>query len=310
MALNRDGDRGTRNNSSVPKSGDANKTASTKFMTPPGRMSFHSLLEGEDDDQGNHKYAVTLLFPPGSDLMKMKNLLFDALDAKFGADDTKWPRGLRRPSDVIGDCEDKNYSGYEKGWKYIKFSSKDAPGIVDAERNVVIDKREIYNGRWARVSGTAFAYDNKSKGCAFGLNNVQLLQHDESFSGRPRAEDDFDDKYADDVRKANDARSGGGGRRDDRGRDTSDDDRGGRDRGRDDQGPGATRDDRGGGRDRDSRDDLGNARNRDTRDARASGGRDDRPSRDRDDRSSGDTPRRDDPPSRGRDRDQDDRWND
>ena len=279
MALNRDG-RG-----SVPSSGNrgasANKsngnTTSARFLTPPGRMSFTHAFEPEETDTGP-KYNVTLLFPPGTDLRALKDLLHDAMDAKFG-DSKDWPKGARRPSDVFGDCGDKDYAGYLPGWTYVKFASSDAPGIVDARKEIVLEKREVYNGRWARVSGTAYAYDKKSKGCAFGLNNIQLLQNDDTFSGRPRAEDEFDDSYKDKVEASDRDR---GGRDDDRGRGRDDDrdsDRGGRGRDRDEGDRGRDRDDDRGGRGRD--DGRGGSRDRDD-DRGSSRGRDEGHGRDRD----------------------------
>jgi len=38
----------------------------------------------------------------------------------------------------------------------------------------------------------AFAYENKSKGIAFGLQNIQKLGDGEPFSGRVKAADDFE----------------------------------------------------------------------------------------------------------------------
>ena len=47
------------------------------------------------------------------------------------------------------------------------------------------DASEIYSGRWAvkRVAGNMYAYDNVSKGASFGLNRIQLLDHDEAIAG-------------------------------------------------------------------------------------------------------------------------------
>jgi hypothetical protein len=45
------------------------------------------------------------------------------------------------------------------------------------------DASEIYSGRWAVVAGNFFGYDNVSKGVSFGLNRIQLLDHDDAIAG-------------------------------------------------------------------------------------------------------------------------------
>ena len=270
MPVDRNADRRPSSGSTARPSGDDKKAQadSTRFLSPLGRMAFQHLLEPDTKDNGDKKYEVTLLFPPDADLSDIKAKLYRAGDDFFKK--KEWPRGARTPQDVIGDCEDKDYTGYKPGWHYIKFSSKDMPGIVDARKQEVLDPREVYNGRWARVSGSCYAYDNKSKGVACALNNVQLLQNDDTFSGRPRAEDEFDDKYADAAdegrndrggrdRDSDDDRGRGWGRGGDRDRDDRSDDRGS-DRGRDSRGgrdADAGDDDRGRGRGRGRDDDAG-----------------------------------------------------
>jgi hypothetical protein len=94
---------------------------------------------------------------------------------------------------VIRDAGDKAHlAGYAEGWKFISLKSKSQPGIVNASLEPVTDEREAYAGRWCRVTARAYAYDNVLKGVGFGLQNIQLLKHDQPFSGAGRPQDDFD----------------------------------------------------------------------------------------------------------------------
>lgn len=166
-----------------------------KLIIGPGRLSFPALFEPARNQDGSpgDKYQLTILLPPDYDTAPLVKALADAAVEKWGADKSKWPKGLRGPKEVIRDAADKSHlAGYADGWKFISLKSKNKPGIVDAMKADVTDPREVYAGRWARVSARAYAYDNVLKGVGFALGNVQLLQHDAPFSGGGRAQDDFD----------------------------------------------------------------------------------------------------------------------
>jgi hypothetical protein len=161
----------------------------------PGRLSFPVLFAPEQDDSGNDRYSGTLLLPPDYDIKPLLNALNAACIAGWGEDKRKWPQGLtvRLPQDVIRDAGTKSYNGYEPGWHFVAFSGKNRPGIIDGLKQRVTDPSEAYPGRWARVSLRAFTFKNKKTGVSFGLNNVQLLRHDERLGGAPRAESEFDE---------------------------------------------------------------------------------------------------------------------
>ena len=169
----------------------------SKIIIGPGRMSFPALFEPAKNQDGTpgDKYQVTLLLPPDFDTGPMVEALNAAAAEKWGNDKSKWPKTLRGPKLVIRDASEKEHlAGYEPGWKFVALKTKNQPGIVDAMKNEITDPREVYAGRWARVSARAYAYDNVLKGVGFALQNVQLLQHDNPFGGGAgRAKDDFDE---------------------------------------------------------------------------------------------------------------------
>lgn len=172
------------------------------FILGPGQLSFAYLFKAKDTDQGP-KYMTDLIFPADwydSDQHEdFKEAMYACYESKFGPDEKKWPRGVndRGPDKVIRDGEDRadKWDGYKKGRPYIKASTKEPVPILDQDRNEVLNSREVYGGRWARIKVTMVPYDNKSKGLGVYLDSVQLLDHDEPFGGGrggdPR--DDFDD---------------------------------------------------------------------------------------------------------------------
>lgn len=171
------------------------KTKPTKFILGPGRLSFPKIFRPNDKEFGG-KYAATILLPPEYDFGPLKKAMFDVAVAKFGADKSKWPRALRGPNEVIRDCTEKsNMEGYLPGWHFLTASSVDMPGVVDAALAKVSDEREAYAGRWIMMSVNVYAYSNVTHGVSLGLQNIQLRKHDDPFSSRVRAEDEFETAY-------------------------------------------------------------------------------------------------------------------
>lgn len=173
------------------------KSSPTKFILGPGRLSFPKLFVPNDKEFGG-KYANTLLLPPDYDFGPLKQAMLQVAIAKFGADKSKWPRNMRGPNDVIRKCEEKSgLAGYLPGWHFVTAASADMPGIVDSALAKVTDPREAYPGRWAMMSVNVYAYSNVTHGVSLGLQNVQLRKHDDPFSSRARAEDEFEEMHED-----------------------------------------------------------------------------------------------------------------
>lgn len=304
------------------------KKLTKTLVVGPFRMAFPALFEPEDTDNGE-RYKVTALFPPEYKIKELEDTLYEVFEAEFGTDESDWPRGRNDmlPKDKLYDAGGKPYQGFKDGWMAMSMSSKDAPGIIDADKNEVLSKREVYGGRWARAQISITTYNDKSKGIGVYLNHIQLLDHDEAFNGKGNASDAFD-KYElkdrgrkradddDDQDDSRDSRSRDRGRgRDDDDRDNDrgsrsrdrEDDRGGRSRSRDDEGNSRRGRDRDEGEKETRRDSRGRGRDEaeeDTRESRRSSRDSDRDEgrgrgRDRDDE---DEDRR---PSRSRSRDDD-----
>ena len=82
-------------------------------------------------------------------------------------------------------------SSYKNAY-FINANSATAPGIVDADRQPILERSEVYSGVYGRASINLYAFNsNGNKGIACGLNNLQKIRDGEPLGGKSRAEDDF-----------------------------------------------------------------------------------------------------------------------
>lgn len=164
------------------------------LMTPKCRIVWPSLftpskMKGQSDD--NAKYQITLLIPKDADIVVLKTAAAVAAADMF----PKVKNGLRSPFRNT-DEKDSLAELAEDFPFYITARSKDKPGLVGPNGKTVDDPEQVYSGRWAKASIQAFGYDNSgNKGVSFGLQNVQLLDHDDPLAvggGRVSAEAEFE----------------------------------------------------------------------------------------------------------------------
>jgi hypothetical protein len=170
----------------------------TRVVTGKVRLSYVHIFEPyANNPNDDPKYSVTILIPKTdtATLDKIKSAQAAAAEEgktkRFGG---KIPANLSttlHDGDEEADLErNPEYAGHF----YMAMSSKTRPGVVDADRQAVLDPSTVYSGCYARVSMNAFAYNsNGKKGISFGLNNVMFLEDGEPLGGRTRAEDDFAD---------------------------------------------------------------------------------------------------------------------
>ena len=175
-----------------------------KVLTAEFRVSFPSVFTAKppQNGQGKAKFEVTMLFPKTTtDMAQLQAIVMAAITEKWAG--TPPPNlvnpikdgDTNRMNDGTLRCE--KYPEFAGNW-YIVGKSVQKVGLVDNMKNVIIDENEFYAGCYARATVHAFAYGPTKAnatilpGVGFGLNNVQKLRDGDSFSGRSRAEDDFD----------------------------------------------------------------------------------------------------------------------
>lgn len=178
----------------------------TRVVTGKVRLMFPNLFKPVALREGQEpKYSVMVVIPKSEKdtLKKLRDAEAEALrqgiEQKWGG---KKPRNLA-PSIIKDADEDGTAEDYpdRANTYYLTTSaaSRFKVGVVDRQKQEVMDESEVYSGAYARVSMTAFPYDAQgNRGVSFGLNNVQMLGGGERLIGGPSAEDEFDEWTEDD----------------------------------------------------------------------------------------------------------------
>jgi Protein of unknown function (DUF2815) len=153
-----------------------------------------------------HKYfSLNAIMPPNHPQVKaVEKLILDAAIGKWGA--TRGPAVLKAAKAIgkvpLRDGDAKaEYDGFE-GNLFISARSKDRPTVFDNLRNPVVqgDPNSPYDGCYADVKVSFYAYDRGNNGIGAGLKGVQFRADGDRFSGGKAAEaDDFDEIGAAEV---------------------------------------------------------------------------------------------------------------
>ena len=145
------------------------------------------------------KYSVSLIIPKSDTvtIQKIKTAIKAAYEegqSKLKGNGKSVPplAAIKTPL-RDGDVERPDDEAYKDAY-FVNANSPTAPGIVDADRQPIIDTSEVYSGVYGRASITFYAFNsNGNKGIACGLNNLQKIADGEPLGGKTRAEDDFAD---------------------------------------------------------------------------------------------------------------------
>lgn len=167
-----------------------------KVWSPVGVVSFPKVFEPDSYQGSAPKYSLTLIFEPAKFTAAEKKLwaamiaLADEKSIeKFKKPLKQLPNNFKKP---FRDGEEKaDLQGYGAGKVFCSFSSKMRPGIVDLNLQPIDSPDRFYPGCLARVTMTAYAYDNVGKGVAFGLQNIQFVADGERLDSRTNADADF-----------------------------------------------------------------------------------------------------------------------
>lgn len=170
----------------------------TKVITGVNtRWSYVNAWEPKSINGGAPKYSVSLIIPK-SDTKTLKKIRA-AIQAAYEEGQSKL-KGNGRSVPALsalktplrdGDAERPDDEAYANSY-FVNANSGTAPGIVDADRNPILERSEVYSGVYGRASINFYAFNsNGNKGIACGLNNLQKIRDGEPLGGKSRAEDDF-----------------------------------------------------------------------------------------------------------------------
>lgn len=166
-----------------------------RVTTGKVRFSYANIWKPKSINGGEEKYSASLIIDKKDKetLKKINDAVEEAKKAgteKFGAKFTSGTFKLPLRDGDIDRADDKNY----QGTYFVNANSTTAPGIVNRQKQEILDQTEVYSGCYGRASITFYPFNsNGNKGIACGLNHIQKLADGEPLGGRSRAEDDFDD---------------------------------------------------------------------------------------------------------------------
>ena len=170
----------------------------TKVITGVNtRWSYAHVWEAKAMEGGKPKFSVSLIIPKSDTVTvgKIKAAIEEAYrdgqsKLKGNAKSVPVLSTLRTPL-RDGDLERPDDPAYANAY-FVNANSTTAPGVVDANRNEILDKSEVYSGCYGRASISFYAFNaNGNKGIACGLNNLQKIKDGEPLGGRASAESDF-----------------------------------------------------------------------------------------------------------------------
>ncbi len=174
-----------------------------KVSTPIFRVSFPAVFEAKAMEEGQTpKFSVCAIFDPSKftakdkELWKAMEALADSVSMdKFKKKLGQLPANYKKP--FRDGAEKADLAGFGEGKVFCNLSSKMRPGLIALDRTIITDVSDFYPGCYARATITCYAYDNKGKGVAFGLQNLQKLKDGDRLDSRTDAQDDFGDDVDD-----------------------------------------------------------------------------------------------------------------
>ena len=170
----------------------------TKVITGPNTtFSYLNCWDPKAIQGGTPKFSVSLIIPK-SDVKTIEKIKA-AIQAAYEEGQSKL-KGNGKSVPALstlktplrdGDLERPDDEAYKNSY-FINANSGTAPGIVDADRNPIIDRSEMYSGVKGRASINLYAYNvNGNRGIACGLNKQKKISDGTPLGGKSRAEDDF-----------------------------------------------------------------------------------------------------------------------
>ncbi|HRR77720.1 MAG TPA: DUF2815 family protein [Ruminococcus sp.] len=163
------------------------------------RWSFVHVWEPQSINGSAPKYSISLIIPKSDTktIEKIKAATQTAYDeglSKLKGNGKSVPSldKLKTPL-RDGDIDRPDDPAYADSY-FINATSNTAPGIIDADRQPILDHNEVYSGCYGRASINLYAFNsNGNRGIAAGLNHLMKARDGEPLGGRTTAENDFSD---------------------------------------------------------------------------------------------------------------------
>lgn len=168
-------------------------------ISPKGILSYaDGLYTAKNNGFGKLKHNLNILLPKDVDLTILKKEMAKLALEKLNGDKEAAMKMVNKrfldPNDLPSGG--KPAGPQFEGWTLIRATSDNCPRFVHPDGKRVEDSdlpKEVYSGRWGRVTLNPFWSDNKTnKGVFLGLQDVQVLDHGEPLGRvRPDSEGEF-----------------------------------------------------------------------------------------------------------------------
>ena len=138
----------------------------TKVITgPKTRWSYANVWDPKSINGGAPKYSVSLIIPKSD--TKTVEKIQAAIQAAYEEGQSKLKgNGKSVPALSVlktplrdGDAERPDDEAYKDSY-FINANSATAPGIVDADRNPILERSEVYSGVYGRASINLYAFNS------------------------------------------------------------------------------------------------------------------------------------------------------
>jgi len=161
----------------------------TKVITGTVRLSYLHVWEPTSmQDGGQKKYSAALLIPK-TDKATVKKINA-AIEAATEAGIPKW--GGKKPATLKlplrdGDVEKPGDPVYAGNY-FVNATSNQQPGVLDRDKNEMIDKAKLYSGCYAMADINFYPFNtNGNRGVACGLNNLLKVRDGVALGGKEQA---------------------------------------------------------------------------------------------------------------------------
>ncbi len=176
-----------------------------KIVTRLVRFSYANVWHPREDDHGNMKYSIALLFPKKNE--NAIRLVQEAIDEALTEGKNKGVFGKKDPGTfkkkntkmpnfkwLLRDGDDQEDKPEYEDMMYLNASSNEQPLLGDADRQEIVDEDEFYSGCWGRACVVISAFNRDGNmGITAYLHSLQKLREGEKLSGRDSLENAFAD---------------------------------------------------------------------------------------------------------------------
>lgn len=179
----------------------------TKVVTGKARLSYAWLLQPREGQEGAApKYQCDIIIPKSdkATIAAIKKAYQAAINKGLADSKLKWTPNTPKTPEFWnplrdGDLREDADPAYANAYYLCAKANVDRrPKVVGTDLQPVLDADQVYSGMYARVSFDLYPFNNKTKGIACGLLNVQVLGGGERLGGvSSNPEDDFGEPLAD-----------------------------------------------------------------------------------------------------------------